>query len=334
MRDIRREESVEPPSREHIDSLPPLGGESLTMDFSGLSLAFRGLDGALARAAQKRFQAYLCDEEAPTSSSPSSPPSRRLAPHASRSASSSFASRLEIAAHADSISYYVEPDRGTKSEGYYRLRILHEKGLIRLVTYGMAAWLDPGARRGAVSFTKDEWDPRERALENLCRVAIAWMAVERGGFLIHGASIVRNGRAYIFFGRSASGKSTLASLSTEGQVISDDLSLVFPSAKGMLVAGTPFRGTWGGGAPVKGTFPLAAMFLLAQDTRTWVEEPSKIQAAAEYVANLPFVNDALHAYPDLMERLERAAAGIPVKILHFRPDPTFWFAVDKALPFD
>ncbi len=238
---------------------------------------------------------------------------------------------MRISVHADSIPYYVEPDRGDKSEGYYRLRIVHDMSLIRLVTYGMAAWLDPRSGRSAVSFTTGEWDPRERALENLCRVAVAWIAVERGGFLIHGASIVRNGRAYIFYGRSASGKSTLASMSTEGEVISDDLSLVLPSPKGMVVVGAPFRGTWRGGAPVKGTFPLVGMFLLAQDTRTWVEEPSKMHAAAEYIANLPFVNDAFHAYPDLMERLERAAAAIPVKVLHFRPDPDFWPAIDRSL---
>ncbi len=305
MRDIKRESSVEPPSRDHIDALPPLGGESLAMDFSGLSLAIDGLDADLARAAGARFREYLVD-------------------------AASLRADMRLSVHADPIEYYVVPDHGEKSEGYYRLRIVHEQGLIRLVTYGMAAWLDVKAGGGAASFSTGEWDPRERAFENLCRVAVAWIAVERGGFLIHGASIVRNGKAYIFFGRSASGKSTLASMNTEGTVISDDLSLVLPSSDGMVVAGTPFRGTWRGGPPVKGTFPLAAMFLLKQDTRTWVEQPTKIEAHAEFIANLPFVNDALHAHPGLMRHLDQRTGRVPLKVLRFRPHPEFWEVVDAA----
>jgi hypothetical protein len=298
------------------------------MDFSGgLSLAFAGLDTALADAAADRFGAYLVD---PGGGDRSSPAGTATSSAAAPGASSAPAVTTRILVHADSIPYYVEPDRGEKPEGYYRLKIVHEDGLIRLVTYGMAAWLDPRSGRGAASFATGAWDPRERAFENLCRVAVAWMAVERGGFLIHGASIVRNGRAYIFFGRSASGKSTLASMNTEGQVISDDLSLVLPSPGGMVVAGTPFRGTWRGGLPVKGTFPLAAMFLLKQDTRTRVEEPPRILAMAEFIANLPFVNDALHTYPGLIPRLERSAASVALKLLHFRPDPNFWQVLDSA----
>ena len=70
-------------------------------------------------------------------------------------------------------------------------------------------------------------------------MATAWQAVRRGGFLIHGASIVRDGQAYIFFGKSAAGKSTLAAMSPEGQVISDDLTLVLPTESGLVVAGSP-----------------------------------------------------------------------------------------------
>ena len=306
LRDIRRESSVEPPPRARIDALPPLGVGTAAFDLSGLSLVIEGLEPGLAAATLQRFHAWRC--------APGDAPSP-----------------LRVSVHADSVGHYVEPDTGESPEGYYRLRIVHEDGLIRMVTYGMAAWLDIHGLRGGVAFGRGTFDPRERALENLCRVAIAWMAIAQGGFLIHGASIEREGRAYVFFGRSASGKSTLCSLNTEGRVISDDLSLVLPGPAGLEVAGTPFRGTYREGPPVRGAFPLAGMFLLVQSDRTSVEELPAMTAFAEYVANLPFVNDALHAYPGLMERLGGTIERVPVRALRFTKSPGWWSAVDASL---
>jgi hypothetical protein len=306
LRDIRRESRARPPERSQIEALPFLGQESLAFNLSGLAMRFEGLDDPLAEASRRRFRAYLCGP----------------------GDASSF---LRVSVHADPIDYYVRPDRGERPEGYYRLHIVHHEQVIRMVTYSMAAWIDLARARAGLAFGAGEFDPRERALENFCRVAVAWSAVDRGGFLVHGASIVREGRGYIFFGKSASGKSTLASLTPEGRVISDDLSLVLPGPDGPVVAGSPFRGTYRAGDPVIGTFPLAGMFRLVQDDRTYVETPDRMYAFAEYVANLPFVNDALHAYPKLLDTLEVAVTGLPIMVLHFRKQPDFWPAVDAAL---
>ena len=306
LRNIRRERLVDPPARERIDALPALGGESVSFDLSGISVTVEGLDAPLAREISARFGAYLIRGAAPREA-------------------------LRIRAHADAIDYYVQPDTGETAEGYYRLGIVHEAGLIRLVAYGMAAWLDLSAPRGAIAFGTGAFDPRERAFENLVRVAVAWMAVRRGGFLIHGASIARGGRGYVFFGKSASGKSTLASLSPEGRVISDDLSLVLRGPAGPVVAGTPFRGSYRLGDPVVGTYPLAAMYRIVKDGRTFVEKPSPLFAFAEYVANLPFVNDALHEYNDLMDQIENAVRDIPIRVLHFTKAPDFWPVIDASL---
>jgi hypothetical protein len=305
LRDIARENRAEPPSRARVDALPPMGGGAFAFDLSGLSLAFSGLDAGLEAAARRRFAAYLCD--------PAAAPSP-----------------LRVSVHADTVDYYVEPER-SGAEGYYRLRIVHDPGLIRLVTYSMAGWIDLAARRAGLAFGAGTFDPKDRALENFCRVAVAWTALERGGFLVHGAGIVRGGRAYIFFGRSASGKSTLAAASAEGRVVSDDLTLVLPSGGGLAVAGSPFRGTYAGGEPVVGLHPLAAMFLLTRGERTSVERPGKIRAFAEFVANLPFVNDALGRHPGRLEALEAASASVPILELSYRKGDAFWPEVDRAV---
>src|SRR5258706_4373354 len=104
LRDIARENLAEPPSRESIDALPPLGDASLAFDLSGISLTFDGLDLELLEGARRRFGAYLSD------------PSRAPSP-------------LRVTVHADEIEYYVRPE-SPPPEGYYRLRIVHEEAVV------------------------------------------------------------------------------------------------------------------------------------------------------------------------------------------------------------
>lgn len=305
LRDIGRENRAEPPSRASLEALPSLGDLAAAIDLSGLSIRFEGLDESLRDSIARRFAAYMC------------PPERAVSP-------------LVVSCRRDVVEYYVEPER-SGPEGYYRLRIVHDAGVIRMVTYSMAGWIDLAASRAGVALGTGTFDPPERAIENFLRVAVAWMALARGGFFVHGASIVRKGRAYVFFGKSAAGKSTLAAMNNEGKVVSDDLTLVLPGERGLAVAGSPFRGTYEGGEPVTGLFPLAGMFRLFQGTTTHVERPRRVLAFAELVANLPFVNEALSRMPGILDSLESAAFSVPILFLHFRKEPDFWPAVDEAL---
>ena len=114
-------------------------------------------------------------------------------------------------------------------------------------------------------------------------------------------------------------------------MISDDLSLVLPRDGGGLdVVGSPFRGTYEGGPPVLGRFPLAAGFRLVQAPAAEVRPVARVRGLAELVGNLPFVAEAFGARPDLFERTERSFAGIPLAHLHFRKDDSYWDAISAA----
>src|SRR5207245_7050772 len=119
-----------------------------------------------------------------------------------------------------------------------------EGGVFRSVTYRLASWFDIGRRRGQIALGRGDLDPAGRALENFLRSAVAWIALDQGGFLLHGAGVVRSDRCFLFYGPSGAGKSTLAAVSTEGQVISDDLTLVLRRRDALVAAGGPFRGTY------------------------------------------------------------------------------------------
>jgi hypothetical protein len=212
----------------------------------------------------------------------------------------------------------------------YRLETVLEPAGLRLVAHGFAGWFDVAAGTGLLSLCGGTFDPPERALENYVRVCVAWVALERGGFLIHSASIVRNGRAFLFFGASGAGKSTLSSLNDEGQVVSDDLTLVLPDPEGNLrVHGSPFRGTYTGGEPVSGRFPIHSAYRLRQDDRTFVATMAPAAAMAALTANLTFVVDLIGKAPAVAEAVTSRLRRIPTYELHFRKEPGFWGALER-----
>jgi len=192
-------------------------------------------------------------------------------------------------------------------------------------------------------------------MENFLRAAVAWQALAMGGALVHAASLVRRSRGFLFFGASGAGKSTLSESNRRGSVLSDDLSLVLPAsgavasgghetagagplpadaagggAPPLMLHGTPFRGTYTGGPPVRGSFPLAAGFRLVKDTRAAVETVPRAVALAGLIANLPFVVDSLPSRPELFEHIERVFEDLPLFHLHFAKDDTFWDAIETA----
>ncbi|MCP3982446.1 MAG: hypothetical protein GY716_24350 [bacterium] len=202
---------------------------------------------------------------------------------------------------------------------------------VRYLGYRVAGWFDTVDGRGKLLLARGTYEPADRAIENYVRAAVAWQAASRGGALIHAASAVRNGRGYLFYGESGAGKSTLSACNLRASVVSDDLSLVLPGGDSTLeLVGSPFRGTYEGGDPVVGRFPLHAGFRIVKADVAEVKSVARSRALAELVGNLPFVAEAFDARPDLFERIEIAFRPIPLGHLLFRKDDSYWDAIDRA----
>jgi hypothetical protein len=193
----------------------------------------------------------------------------------------------------------------------------------------LAAWFDVLRRTGQVALARGTFDPAPRALENFLRCATAWLAYQSGGFLLHGASIVRSGRCYVFYGPSGAGKSTLAAMSRQGRVLSDDLTPILPGADGLEAIGSPFRGTYRIGEPVVGRFPIAGFYRLRKDARTEVKRGDAF-CFADLLGNLPWVVDQLPKFPQLADQVHAATRSARFFYLHFRKDEDFWPAVDAG----
>lgn len=101
----------------------------------------------------------------------------------------------------------------------------------------------------------------EYALDSLLRMFLSWALLPEQGFLLHAATVVQRGRAYVFFGRSGAGKSTVSRLSPRGSVLTDEISLLKCVGGEWRAFGTPFWGEFRAegqntSAPVAGFFRL------------------------------------------------------------------------------
>ena len=233
---------------------------------------------------------------------------------------------LRIRLAREPLEYFIDPPSAAEFNPVW---LAFDGTRVRYLSHQIAGWFDTAARRGEILLSSGSFEPELRALENYLRCAVAWCAAERGGALVHAASAVRDGRAYLFYGESGAGKSTLSSVSTRGEVVSDDLSLVLPRPGGGLdLVGSPFRGTYEGGAPVVGRFPLAAAFRIIKAPTAEVRRAPRAIAFGQLVGNLTFVAEAFGPRPDLFASIEAAFSRVPLLHLHFRKDDSYWDAID------
>ena len=291
-------------------ALPAAGSSSVRIELEGLTVAIEGLDTDLAARLLERYLPYA------VAVAPSEPATLRV--RFSRDVTTE---------------HYIDPPRIPETNP---VLIACDGDRVRYLGYRVAGWFDTRGGRGEIRLAEGDYEPDLRAIENYVRAAVAWQAAGLGGALVHSASAVWKGRGYLFYGPSGAGKSTLSACNTRAQILSDDLSLVLPSAapgeggSGLRVVGSPFRGTYTGGPPVKGAFPLVTGFRIVKAAAARVESVPRVQVLAELIANLTFLIDAFPARPDLFQTFEQTFARLPLYHLHFRKDDSYWDAIESG----
>jgi hypothetical protein len=163
----------------------------------------------------------------------------------------------------------------------------------------------------------------EYALDSLIRILLTMVLLPQRGFLLHGATVVRDGRAYIFFGRSGAGKSTVASLSPKGSVLTDEISLIRYSNGCWQAYGTPFWGEFRAAGQNR-LVPVAGFYLLKQATEERVEILSLKQALRALLPCVLFFASEKSAHETLLRTLLGLIEEIPCHRLYFRRNSEFW----------
>jgi len=183
----------------------------------------------------------------------------------------------------------------------------------------ICAELTPDMRRGTVCQSADLF-----STDTVLRLVHTLLLSIRGGFLLHAASAIRNGRAFVFPGPSGAGKTTVTRFAPAGvTVLTDEISYIRRKDSTYCAFGTPFAGELARvGENVNA--PIAALYLLVHGVNNRIRPLSGAESGAALLRNIvffaedpPLVKLVFHAACDLVSR-------IPVFRLEFTPDHRVW----------
>ena len=181
------------------------------------------------------------------------------------------------------------------------------------------AELNPKTCRGWVRQTENPY-----SIDAVLRILHSLILAEQGGFLVHAASAVRNGWAYVFAGVSGAGKTTLARLAPpDVRLLTDEISYVRPRDSGYEAFGTPFAGELARlGENLRA--PLAALHLLEQGPENRLEEVSEAEAAQALLRNILFFAHDEELVGMIFQTVCDFVRRVPVRRLVFTPDARVW----------
>ena len=195
---------------------------------------------------------------------------------------------------------------------FERGRWLIERGDLR-------AEFDPETRRGRIVQSANPY-----SIDAALRITHSLILAQQGGLLVHAASAVRNGKAFLFAGVSGAGKTTISRLApADVTLLTDEISYVRKNGHGYIAHGTPFAGELAKlGENVEA--PLAALYLLQQGPRNTAQPVEAADAARSLLRNvLFFAHD-----PELVSKVFESACDlvrcVPVYRLTFLPDVRVW----------
>lgn len=180
-----------------------------------------------------------------------------------------------------------------------------------------------------------EWNTRSRcgwirqspnpySIDTLLRLVHSLLLAEEGGFLLHAASAVRRGRAFLFSGISGAGKTTISRLAPpDANLLTDEISYLRPAARGYRAYGTPFAGELA--RPGENlSAPLAALYFLEKGPSNRIEPIGRTAAARALLRNILFFAHDAELVTRVFDSALNFVSRVDVARLIFAPDERVW----------
>jgi hypothetical protein len=199
------------------------------------------------------------------------------------------------------------------------VRVIQSAGRWLLERGDFRAEWDPAMRRGSIRQSANPY-----SIDAVLRIVHTLVLAESGGFLVHSASAIRNGKAFLFAGVSGAGKTTISRLApADATLLTDEISYVRKQGDGYVAYGTPFNGEFAKlGENVSA--PVAVLYLLAQGPENRIDPVGEADAGRELLGNILFFAED----PEFVHRAFQAACDfvhrVPVRRLTFVPGVRVW----------
>ena len=180
-----------------------------------------------------------------------------------------------------------------------------------------------------------EWDAAERccrilqslnpySIDTVLRIVHTLILAREGGLLVHAASAVRNGKAFVFAGVSGAGKTTIASLApADVMLLTDEISYLRRKDHGFFAYGTPFAGELAkSGENIQA--PQAALYFLHKGPENAIERMRASEALRRLLRNVLFFAHDPELVDLVFETAYELVRRVPVYQLTFVPDQRVW----------
>ena len=199
------------------------------------------------------------------------------------------------------------------------VRVVWESGQWNMDRGDFHAEWNPETGRGSVRQTANRY-----SIDCVLRIVHTLLLASEGGFLVHSASAVRNGRAFLFSGDSGAGKTTIARLAPrDTTLLTDEISYVCREPEHYRAFGTPFAGELGR-AGENISAPIAAIYFLVHGRENKTEPLGPAEACRALLENILFFacdRDAAHA---VFQAACEFSCRVPAHRLTFTPDARVW----------
>lgn len=182
----------------------------------------------------------------------------------------------------------------------------------------LAEW-EPAARRGRIRQTANPY-----SIDAVLRIVHTLVLAKQGGFLMHSASAIRNGKAFLFAGVSGAGKTTISrSAPAHATLLTDEISYVRRTQDGYTAFGTPFTGELAKlGENVSA--PVAALYLLSKGPENRIDPVKAAEAVQSLLSNVLFFAKDEELVRAIFASAFEFVSRVPVARLTFVPDERVW----------
>jgi hypothetical protein len=210
-----------------------------------------------------------------------------------------------------------EPSETTQADEDVQVRLQGDQWLLQRGDF-RARW-DSRASRGHIRQSRNPY-----AIDSVLRIVHTLILAKQGGFLVHAASAIRGGRAFLFAGVSGAGKTTISRLApSDATLLTDEISYVRRERDEYLACGTPFAGEL---ARVGENLsaPLHALFLLEKGLENRIEPVAATEAIRLLLRNILFFADDTELVNLVFQSACEFVQRVPVRQLIFVPDERVW----------
>jgi hypothetical protein len=197
--------------------------------------------------------------------------------------------------------------------------VTHRLGRWTLERGDFRAEWEPASRTGWIRQTANPY-----SIDAVLRIVHTLVLARQGGFLMHSASAIRNGKAFLFAGVSEAGKTTISRLAPpDAMLLTDEISYVRKQGAGYVAYGTPFTGELAKlGENVSA--PIAALYLLAKGSENRIDPLPRGEATRSLLANLLFFAEDEELVQSTFHSTFEFVSRVPVSRLTFVPDARVW----------